>query len=262
MARLCRAMARRITVLNEKGGVGKTTTAVNLATALAQRGKRVLLLDLDAQRNASQFVGLVDPLVEGGTDALILNGTFAPRRGVVLPTLDVVPASIQHALVERQLFGDAISGPKKLKRALDRVADEYDFIVADCGPTLGMLALNAVLACPEVLVPIELAHAAAMGAVTLRKWLADVQLDLDPNVHIMGVLPTFADERERTPKEVLELLREAFQGLLFNTVIHTSTAIRDAVKKGVPVVLCDPRSRGAEEYQSLTQEVIDRGNHH
>jgi chromosome partitioning protein len=125
-----------------------------------------------------------------------------------------------------------------------------------------MLALNAVLACPEVLVPIELAHAAAMGAVTLRKWLAGVQLDLDANVHIMGILPTFADEREKTPKEVLDLLREVFGGMLFNTVIHTSTAIRDAVKKGVPVVLGEPRTRGAEEYQSLTQEVVDRGNQH
>lgn len=253
-------MARRIAVLNQKGGVGKTTTAVNVAVALAQMGKRVLLLDLDAQRNATQFLGLDEAESKNGADALVLDGTFAPVRNVLVPGLDVVPATAQHALLERRLFGDAVSGPKKLKKALNGIQEPYDFILTDCGPTLGMLALNAVAACPEVLIPIELAHAATVGALTLRKWLDDVRVDVEPSVRVLGVLPTFADDRERTPREMLTTLRAVFGADLFETVIHASAAIRDAAGQGRPIVLADPQSRGAAEYQSLTQEVIARGN--
>jgi chromosome partitioning protein len=253
-------MARRIAVLNQKGGVGKTTTAVNVAVALAQHGKRVLLLDLDAQRNATQFLGLDEAESRTGADALVLDGTFAPVRNVLVAGLDVVPATSQHALLERRLFGDAVSGPKKLKKALNAIQEPYDYVLTDCGPTLGMLAINAVAACPEVLIPIELAHAATVGALTLRQWLDDVRLDVEPLVRVLGVLPTFADDRERTPREMLATLRTVFGADLFETVIHTSAAIRDAAGQGRPIVLADPQSRGAAEYQSLTQEVIARGN--
>lgn len=250
---------RRIAVLNQKGGVGKTTTAVNVAVALAQQGKRVLLLDLDAQRNATQFLGLDEVDSKTGADAFVLEGTFVPVRDVLVAGLDVVPATAQHALLERRLFGDAVSGPKKLKKALNAIQQVYDFVLTDCGPTLGMLALNAVAACPEVLIPIELAHAATVGALTLRQWLDDVRMDVEPSVRVLGVLPTFADDREKTPREMLTTLRSVFGTDLFETVIHTSAAIRDAAGQGRPVVLAAPQSRGAAEYQSLTQEVIARG---
>lgn len=254
-------MSRRIAVLNQKGGVGKTTTAVNVAVSLAQRAFRVLLIDLDAQRNATQFLGLDEAASKTGADSLVLEGVFAPVVDVLLPGLDVIPATNQHAALERQLFGDVVSGPKRLKRALTAVARPYDFVLTDCRPTLGMLALNAVVACPEVLIPIELAHAATMGALTLRQWLDNVRLDVEPSVRILGVLPTFADDRERTPREMLATLRTVFGSELFTTSIHTSAAIRDAAGRGRPVVLDAPLSRGAGEYQSLTQEVIARGNY-
>lgn len=252
--------ARRISVLNQKGGVGKSTTTVNVAVALAQRGLKVLVIDLDAQRNATQFLGQAD--YQGwGTPQFILaeDPSFEPVRAVLLPGLDLVPATEETALVERRLLDNVIKGPKRLKRAVDAVAGQYDFVLTDCGPTLGMLAINAVVACPEVLVPIELAHAAAMGAVTLRRFLQDLQLEVEPAVDILGVLGTFADDRERTPRELLGVLRTVFGAQLFETVIHTSTAIRDAAGHGRPVVLDAPKSRGAEEYQLLTQEVVTRG---
>ena len=251
-------MASRVSVLNQKGGVGKTTTTVNLAVSLAKRGLRTLVVDFDGQRNATQFLGLGDGDPAAGTDSFVLDGVFRPVRNVLVSGLDVIPATTRHERLEPQLLESIVKGPRRFKAALDAVERDYSFVLTDCGPTLGMLALNAVVACPLVLIPIELAHAAAMGAVSMRQWLEDVRLNVEPAVQIVGVLGTFADERERTPREMLSLLRRIFGDDLFQTTIHTSAAIRDAAGRGRPIVLDAPKNRGAEEYQSLTQEVVNR----
>ena len=257
-------MARKLSIVNQKGGVAKTTTVVNLAATLAQRGKKVLVIDFDAQKNASQFLGLAgrvsDPSLYGSADFALGKGGFAPQWDQLVPGLDVLPATEELALLEKRLLDNILSGSRRLAFALREVEAAYDFVLVDCGPMLGMMALNAVAACPEVLIPIELAHAAALGALSLQQFLASVRLELEPSVHILGVLGTFYSETERTPRQILSTISDIFGGLVFKTVINTSAAVRDAAGKGRPVVLLDPGSRGAEQYHLLTDEVIERGN--
>ncbi len=256
-------MARKIAVVNQKGGVAKTTTVANLAVALAQRGHRVLVIDFDYQKNASQVLGLAmkinEPNVYGAADFVLGEGEFAPQRDQLIPGLDVLPSTESMALLEKRLLDNIISGPRRLAIALRAIEGNYDFILTDCGPTLGMMALNAVAACPEVLVPIELAYEAVMGARTIQKFVDNVRIELEPATHIMGVLPTFHTENEATPKKLLATIRDIFDGLVFATYISRSAAIKDAAGKGTPIVLLDPKSRGAEQYNRLADEVIARG---
>jgi chromosome partitioning protein len=256
MARQC-----RLSVLNQKGGVGKSTTVANLGVALASRGHRVLIVDFDAQANATQFLGVAPRSPGWGSAEFVLDEAsgFHPVVDQLVHGLDVVPATEGLALVERRLLSDLIAGPRRFRKALDRAAGRYDYVLTDCGPTLGMMALNAIVACPGVLAPIELAPAAVVGALTLRRFIDEVRADLEPRARIFGALGTFMDDREVTPRHLLPQLAEIFGPALFSTVIHTSAAIRDASALGRPVVLAAPESRGAAEYQALSLEVTHRG---
>jgi chromosome partitioning protein len=258
-------MARKIAVVNQKGGVGKTTTAINLAAALARRGRRILLIDCDPQRNASQFLGL-GPLLEDrttyGTYELVLGkAAFTPQRNVVVSGLDVVPATRRTVDLELELLRQVLTGPgRKLARGISAVESQYDFILADCGPTIGLLTVNAIVACPEILIPVETYPGSLPGVVDLQQLMEGIRSDVEPSIKLLGVVGTFFEETGRLPRSVLADLRASFGLSLFETVIHKAQNIAAAAGEGRPVVLWDPQSRGAHEYESLTDEVIARGS--
>jgi chromosome partitioning protein len=252
---------RRISVVNHKGGVGKTTTAINIAATLGHRGSRVLLIDFDPQGNATQFLGLShlvqEPCVYGSAEFTLGKSVFAPQRNV-LPKVDLLPATEELSFVEEQLLTNVITGAGfRLAASLEQVTGEYDYVITDCGPTIGMLAVNAILACPEVLIPIELQYASVPGALRLHEHLQRLQ-QLDQRIRVMGVLGTKYVEGRNTPIEVLGKLREIWGSLVFETHIHASQAVADAAAKGLPIVLAAPNTRGAIQYDKLTDEVIAR----
>ena len=253
---------KRLAICNQKGGVAKTTTAVNVAVILAQQGKRVLLVDYDPQGNASQFLGLIEKLEDESlyTSANLTQGsmTFAPQRDCVVKGLDVVPATDTLASLEFELLQDNQRGAYRLGSALSSVAQEYDYVIVDCPPTLGMLAINALVGCGNVLVPVKLSPASVPGAVRLHQTLRALQVT-NPYLKVVGVVGTFLNEAAKGPKEVLGQLRELFGAkVVLETVIHTAQGVDDATGKGMPVVLAAPKSRGAQEYFSLTKEISDR----
>ena len=254
-------MARRISVVNQKGGVGKTTTAVNLAVALAMRGNRVLLVDYDPQANASNFLGFVSRLEQAdlytSAELTLGMGSFDPLSDVLVPGLDLVPSTQLLASVESRL---PAGQPLSLKRALDRIACGYDFILADCAPTLGMLAVNAMIACPDVLVPVRLEPASIPGALRTQATIDALRRTADPSLRLFGALGTFHKETGVMARQAFDRVTSIFGPLMFETRIHQSDFVGRAAGKGVPIVLDAPRRREAIEYQQFTQEVIARGS--
>ena len=255
-------MQTRIAICNQKGGVGKSTTAVNLAVILAQRGKRVLLVDYDPQGNASQFLGLLDQLEDEAlySSSTLTLGTaaFSPQRDCVVKGLDLVPATDALASLEFDLLQDSKQGAHRLGMALSAVAQDYDYILVDCPPTLGMLAINALVGCSNVLIPVKLSPASVPGAVRLNQTLKALHAT-NPYLRVIGVVGTFLAESAKAPREVLASLRALFgETLVMNTAIHAAQGVDDAAGKGMPVAISAPRSRGAIEYNSLADEVLTR----
>lgn len=249
-----------IALANQKGGVGKTTSSVNLSSSLAFLGKKVLLVDIDPQGNASSGVGINKGEIENCIYNVLVDDV--PLRDVCehteLDNLDVIPATIQLAGAEVELV-PAISRELRLKRAIDTIKDEYDYIIIDCPPSLGLLTLNALTASDSVLIPVQCEYYALEGLSQLLNTIRIVQKQLNSELQIEGVLLTMLDARTNLGIQVIEEVKKYFQNKVFDTIIPRNVRLSEAPSHGKPILLYDPKSKGAEVYLELAKEVIANG---
>ena len=253
-------MGKVISIANQKGGVGKTTTSVNLGACLAYIGKKVLLVDIDPQGNATSGVGIEKADVEQCIyDVLIDDVEVA---SVIKPTkvenLDVIPATIQLAGAEIELV-PTISREVRLKRALEEVSDQYDYIIIDCPPSLGLLTLNSLTASDAVLIPVQCEYYALEGLSQLLNTVRLVQKHLNQELKIEGVLLTMLDARTNLGIQVIDEVKKYFQDKVYKTIIPRTVRLSEAPSHGEPIIIYDPKSRGADVYIDLAKEVVAHG---
>jgi chromosome partitioning protein len=249
-------MAHVVAIANQKGGVGKTTTAVNLAASLAVAEQRVLLVDLDPQGNASSGVGHPRRTIDRGTYHVLLDGARVTdvALSTELPGLDLVGSSPDLAAVEIDLI-DVDRRNERLRLALAQVSDRYDFVLVDCPPSLGLLTINALAAADLVLVPMQCEYYALEGLSQLTDTVERVRASLNPAVRIHGVLLTMYDGRNNLATEVAAEVRRHFH--VYATVIPRNIRLAEAPSHGKPVILYDASSRGSYGYLNLARELLD-----
>lgn len=252
--------ARVISMVNQKGGVGKTTSTVSLGAALAAYGRRVLLVDFDPQGALSVALGMNPNDIELSiynvlTDPECHIGDVIQRTDVT--DLDLLPSNIDLSAAELQLVSE-VGREHALGRVLAPIIDEYDVILIDCQPSLGLLTLNALTASTGVIVPMECEYFALRGVALLQDTINKVKQRLNPNLEIVGVLGTMYDPRTLHSREVLETVRKAFGNVVFQTVINRTVKFPDAAVAGEPITQFAPTSDGAKAYKQLAREVLAR----
>lgn len=251
-------MAKIIAVVNQKGGVGKTTTSINLSASLAYKGKRVLLVDIDPQGNATSGLGVDKHAIKKSVYDVLINDMEISEtiKETSVEHLKLCPSNIQLAGAEIELV-PLISREMRLKSALEGIKGDYDFILIDCPPSLGLLTLNALTAADTVLVPIQCEYYALEGLSQLMSTIKLVTKHLNKNLGVEGVVLTMFDSRTNLSIQVVEEVRKHFNSKVYRTIIPRNVRLSEAPSHGLPIIQYDEKSKGSEAYLELADEVIE-----
>ena len=254
-----KVMGRIVAIANQKGGVGKTTTSINLSACLAEKGKKVLAIDLDPQGNMTSGLGVDKDEVDNTVYELILD-ECSIRESItetVVDGLSIIPSNVHLAGAEIELLG--INDKEYiLKSSVDYIKDDYDFIIIDCPPSLNMLTVNAMTTADTILVPIQCEYYALEGLSQLIHTINLVQERLNPNLQIEGVVFTMYDVRTNLSNQVVDTVKENLDANIYKTMIPRNIRLAEAPSYGIPINMYDSKSAGAESYRSLADEIISR----
>ena len=254
-------MGKIIAIANQKGGVGKTTTSVNLAASLGVLEKKVLLIDADPQANASSGLGIDVESVEIGSYQVIEHSA-TPQEATVscsAPNVSVIPAHIDLVAIEIELV-DKENREYMLKQALETIKNDYDYIIIDCAPSLGLLTLNALTAADSVIIPIQCEYFALEGLGKLLNTIKSVQKIHNPSLDIEGLLLTMYDTRLRLSNQVVEEVQKHFNNMVFSTIIQRNIKLSEAPSFGESIINYDATSKGAANYLNLAEEIIKKNS--
>ncbi len=252
-------MSRTIALANQKGGVGKTTTAINLAASLAALEKKVLIVDADPQSNATSGVGIDSKQVKVTVYDCLIDGVN-PREAIMacgIENLSVIPSNIDLVGAEIEML-ERPEREKTLKKVLSTISGDYDYILIDCSPSLGLLTVNALTAADSVIIPVQCEYFALEGLGKLLNTIKIIQTNLNPALAIEGFLLTMYDSRLRLANQVVDEVTRHFQQMVFNTIIQRNVKLSEAPSYGQPAILYDAESRGTVNYLNLARELLER----
>lgn len=252
-------MGKSIAIFNQKGGVGKTTTNINLAACLAMHGQKILILDIDPQGNTTSGMGISKKGLENTMYEVLIEEDFDTTKAIretSVKGLKIIPASVQLAGAEIELV-ELEGREKRLKKALDKVKDEFDYIFIDCPPSLGLLTINSLTAVDSVLIPIQCEFYALEGVSQLMSTVDLVKKSFNPNLEIEGVILSMFDGRTNLSIQVVEEVKNYFKEKVYTTVIPRNVRLAEAPSYGLPITEYDPYSKGAEAYMEFAEEFLE-----
>lgn len=252
-------MGKAIAIFNQKGGVGKTTTNINLAACLAMKGQKILVLDIDPQGNTTSGMGIAKKGLQYTSYELLVDEGVEPAQAILttgIQNLDILPASVQLAGAEIELV--QLEGrEKRLKKALDKIRDSYDYIFIDCPPSLGLLTINSLTAVDSVLIPIQCEFYALEGVSQLMSTIELVKKNLNRDLEVQGVILSMFDGRTNLSIQVVEEVKKYFKEKVYSTVIPRNVRLAEAPSFGLPITEYDPRSKGAIAYMEFAEEFLE-----